>query len=864
MENQILQALTGATKAAEPAVRNLGAIPEFLKRLISGYEFPDVSRPKITYKGGKTIKKFPTTRQFAGETLTPFTRNPAKAMGQRAKILKKAVEVNPAFDPLRDFSDELVFEVQRWVDLFQGESAPFAESMRVPLGPDYPREKEFSELETEEAKQKYLKTHPEFTPPKQEEKGGQSNILDFLIGPPAAQIARSLPKRVGEVSEAMQPLATGEQLTPEQIQALAPRGTMMGGVQAVPAANISIPAVGPEFAGVPRETFVDVLKQAAPTVGGVLGGATAFGSGIGIGLGLNKLLGKQEPEEAPSQPKVEEQPEEMAMDDPLRRLNQDNYFEKDELSERVWVDPFGNQFMVSSEGKFVPGFFGPNTEERQAKQQEFFERRKALYEKSNEELQAITSEVDDLAPVLENEQFALYAVRRRPDVQSKQEMLEEENIKRLAYNLDPLKKAPDWLGEAYKQQFKPENSVSLVLENKQDGSRRVISSDWEDRLVQHSISFTQETSPGSFGLEVGQREPKIFPTHRRLLNLKKNAPREVLDKLDIERFEPGKFEFRQFSYLDEDGKKRTVRIDDSVYKVLERLEEQNRGFPFPIPIDDIEDDEIGRFNLFEQMKAMPKFLKMIKGKNNPYLVDIGLKRKVPSLKKQKEMVRNFEMQIEPSIVRLTTPATEPAPSLLTPGGTGPFISKLAVTDEGLETTQEPRMIAGSGFVYDTNKILTAAHVAETLKPGESYIETMDGKRFKVKDILLHSSKDLAFVRTEGAGDLKPLKIGNVDELKPDMFTASYGFPEGEELEGRPGIVTSTGRFYGGELERLFRGFPGWKPSEIETSNVFSGGQSGGPVLNAKGEVIGIISGSYKYPKRGLIIPASEFDRIISY
>lgn len=137
---------------------------------------------------------------------------------------------------------------------------------------------------------------------------------------------------------------------------------------------------------------------------------------------------------------------------------------------------------------------------------------------------------------------------------------------------------------------------------------------------------------------------------------------------------------------------------------------------------------------------------------------------------------------------------------------------------------------GSGFVIDSDGyLLTNHHVVDG---AESIIVTFPDKReFKGKVIGSDQRTDVALVKIEGK-NLPFLKIGNVNNTKVGQWVVAIGSPFGLENSVTAGIVSAKGRDTGEYLPF------------IQTDVAVNPGNSGGPLLNLDGEVIGINSQIY--------------------
>jgi serine protease Do len=135
---------------------------------------------------------------------------------------------------------------------------------------------------------------------------------------------------------------------------------------------------------------------------------------------------------------------------------------------------------------------------------------------------------------------------------------------------------------------------------------------------------------------------------------------------------------------------------------------------------------------------------------------------------------------------------------------------------------------GSGFVIsDEGYILTNHHVIDGVD--EIEVRFHDGSSAKAEVVGEDAKTDLALIRVEGVDDLKPLVLGDSEEMLPGDWVMAIGNPFGLSHTVTVGIVSAKGRRIG----------HGPYDDYIQTDAAINPGNSGGPLLNARGEVIGI-------------------------
>lgn len=144
---------------------------------------------------------------------------------------------------------------------------------------------------------------------------------------------------------------------------------------------------------------------------------------------------------------------------------------------------------------------------------------------------------------------------------------------------------------------------------------------------------------------------------------------------------------------------------------------------------------------------------------------------------------------------------------------------------------------GSGFVITTDGlILTNKHVVADTTASYKVI-TNDSKKHDVEKIYRDPLNDLAILKISGA-DLKALPLGDSSSLKLGQLVVAIGTPLGEFTNTvTTGIVSGLGR--GITAGSPFEGYVEKLDNVIQTDAAISPGNSGGPLLNSKGQVIGI-------------------------
>ncbi len=139
---------------------------------------------------------------------------------------------------------------------------------------------------------------------------------------------------------------------------------------------------------------------------------------------------------------------------------------------------------------------------------------------------------------------------------------------------------------------------------------------------------------------------------------------------------------------------------------------------------------------------------------------------------------------------------------------------------------------GSGFIVSTDGyIMTNAHVVEAAD--EITVKLNDKREFKAKVIGSDRRTDMALIKIDATG-LPAVRFGDPNRLKVGEWVVAIGSPFGFENTVTAGIVSAKGRSLPQENFVPF----------IQTDVAVNPGNSGGPLFNMRGEVVGINSQIY--------------------
>lgn len=170
-------------------------------------------------------------------------------------------------------------------------------------------------------------------------------------------------------------------------------------------------------------------------------------------------------------------------------------------------------------------------------------------------------------------------------------------------------------------------------------------------------------------------------------------------------------------------------------------------------------------------------------------------------------------------------------------------------------------IIGSGFIYDTRgHVVTAAHVVEELS--EIYLSLPDGRISKASLVGSSLRSDVAVLSPEKHLGVTPLKLADSDLVSIGEPVVVVGNPLDTTESVTAGIVSQKDRFIEIENDTESR----WVANMIQFDAPANFGNSGGPLLNRQGEVIGIVTARVG-PERGdgiyFAVSANKIKRVAS-
>lgn len=197
-----------------------------------------------------------------------------------------------------------------------------------------------------------------------------------------------------------------------------------------------------------------------------------------------------------------------------------------------------------------------------------------------------------------------------------------------------------------------------------------------------------------------------------------------------------------------------------------------------------------------------------------------------------ESFADLAEQVSPSVVNITTSALVAAASdgapMVPPGSPFEEFFKDFMDENGQGGNEPQRSEAlGSGFVISADGfIVTNNHVIEGADQIE--IEFFGGNRLEAKLVGADAKTDIALLKVESPEPLPFVAFGNSDTMRVGDWVMAMGNPLGQGFSVSAGIVSARGR----ELSGTYDDF-------LQTDAAINKGNSGGPLFNMDGQVVGV-------------------------
>ena len=164
----------------------------------------------------------------------------------------------------------------------------------------------------------------------------------------------------------------------------------------------------------------------------------------------------------------------------------------------------------------------------------------------------------------------------------------------------------------------------------------------------------------------------------------------------------------------------------------------------------------------------------------------------------------------------------------------------------------PRRGAGTGFIIDADgSILTNNHVID--RADRITVKLSDGRTLHARVIGTDPDTDIALIKVDGQSGLPVAPLGDSSALRMGEWVCAIGNPLGYEHTVTVGVISFLGRkLFDKSLDNY-----------IQTDAAINFGNSGGPLINARGEVIGINSAiSSRASNIGFAVPINGASAVL--
>lgn len=210
-------------------------------------------------------------------------------------------------------------------------------------------------------------------------------------------------------------------------------------------------------------------------------------------------------------------------------------------------------------------------------------------------------------------------------------------------------------------------------------------------------------------------------------------------------------------------------------------------------------------------------------------------------------------KVEPSVVSIETKGK--LPNTVASGNTTPGDSEDILDFFRRQQTRRPSFSVGSGFIVDkSGYIITNAHVIDNASRITVKLES--GEEFVAKIVGADEETDIAVLKIDAGRELPALVFGDPDRAEVGDWVLAVGSPFGLAKSVTAGIISQKKRETPGTT--AFQKF-------IQTDAAINRGNSGGPLVNLDGEVIGVNSQiattNGDSNGVGFALPADETERV---
>jgi serine protease Do len=175
---------------------------------------------------------------------------------------------------------------------------------------------------------------------------------------------------------------------------------------------------------------------------------------------------------------------------------------------------------------------------------------------------------------------------------------------------------------------------------------------------------------------------------------------------------------------------------------------------------------------------------------------------------------------------------------------------------GDEDEDQKQLSGGTGFLIESDGyILTNNHVVE----GADKVEVKVGDRdeYKAKIVGRDPATDLALLKIDGTKPFPTVRLGDSDRIRVGEWVMAIGDPLNFDKSVTVGVISGKGRYAG--LSRATSAFE----NLIQTDAAINFGNSGGPLVNVNGEVVGINTAISRFAQNiGFAVPVNVAKRLL--